>query len=88
MRRSCRWPLSDVAATIPQGLYDKLTARLEKTSDFVAPIAKGAAVGDVVITLGEEELVRMPVVALEEITEGNLWRQAVDTVLKQFSAHD
>lgn len=81
-------PLSDVAATIPQGLYDKLTARLEKTSDFVAPIAKGAAVGDVVITLGEEELVRMPVVALEEITEGNLWRQAVDTVLKQFSAHD
>jgi serine-type D-Ala-D-Ala carboxypeptidase (penicillin-binding protein 5/6) len=77
-------PATDVAATIPQGMYDKLTARLEKTSDFVAPIAKGTQVGDIVINFGEEELVRMPLIALEEITEGNVWRQAVDTVLKRF----
>jgi D-alanyl-D-alanine carboxypeptidase (penicillin-binding protein 5/6) len=77
-------PATDVFATIPRGLYDKLSARLEKTSDFIAPIAKGAQVGDIVIDLGDEELARVPLVSLQEVAEGNLWRKGVDSILKQF----
>lgn len=78
---------ADVVATIPRGLYDKLSAHLEKNPEFMtplAPIAKGTQVGDIVVNFGDEELVRMPLVALEEVIEGNLLRKAVDTVLKQF----
>ncbi|MBK1694013.1 serine-type D-Ala-D-Ala carboxypeptidase [Chromatium weissei] len=80
-------PAFDVVATVPRGLYEKLSAHLEKNQEFMtplAPIAKGAQVGDIVVNFGDEELVRMPLVALEEVTEGNLLRKAVDSVLKQF----
>jgi D-alanyl-D-alanine carboxypeptidase (penicillin-binding protein 5/6) len=80
-------PTYDVVATIPRGLYDKLSAHLEKNPEFMtplAPITKGTQVGDIVVNFGDEELVRMPLVALEEVTEGNLLRKTVDTVLKRF----
>ncbi|WP_295402691.1 D-alanyl-D-alanine carboxypeptidase family protein [uncultured Thiocystis sp.] len=75
-------PATDVFATIPRGTYDKLNARLEKTSDFIAPIAQGAQVGDIVVTLGDEEMTRVPLVALQEVADGNLWRKFVDSLLK------
>ncbi len=77
-------PASDVFVTIPRGMYDKLSAQLEKTSDFIAPIGKGAQVGDIVVALGDEEVTRVPLVALQEVTEGNLWRKAKDSILKMF----
>ncbi|AFL75675.1 D-alanyl-D-alanine carboxypeptidase family protein [Thiocystis violascens] len=75
-------PATDVFATIPRGVYDKLGARLEKTSDFIAPIALGAQVGDIIVTLDEAEIARVPLVALQEVAEGNLWRKFVDSILK------
>ncbi|MBK1716228.1 D-alanyl-D-alanine carboxypeptidase family protein [Thiocystis violacea] len=77
-------PSLDVVATIPRGNYDKLSARLEKTSELDAPIAKDARIGDVVVTMGEEEIIRVPLVALEEVPEGGLWRKAKDSVLRMF----
>lgn len=75
-------PATDVFATIPRGAYDKLGARLEKTSDFIAPIAQGEQVGDIVVALGDTEMTRVPLVALQEVAEGNLWRKFVDSILK------
>lgn len=77
-------PSLDVVATIPRGTYDKLSARLEKTAELNAPIAKGARLGDVVVTLGDEELTRVPLVALQDVPEGGLWRKAKDSVLQMF----
>ena len=34
-----------------------------------------------IIELAGQEVVRRPLVALDEVAEGGLWRQAVDTVL-------
>ncbi|NEX20482.1 D-alanyl-D-alanine carboxypeptidase [Thiorhodococcus mannitoliphagus] len=77
-------PSIDVVATIPRGTYDKLSARLEKTSDLTAPITKGARLGDVIVTMGDEEVTRVPLVALQEVPEGGLWRKAKDSVLQMF----
>lgn len=74
----------DVVATIPRGFYDKLSARLEKTVELNAPIAKGARVGDVVVVLGDEEITRVPLLALEDVPKGGLWRKAKDSVLRLF----
>ena len=43
-------------------------------------LGKGQKVGDVIVELAGEEIVRRPLVALEDVAEGGLWRQAVDTV--------
>jgi len=78
-------PATDVVATIPRGAYNKLSAHLEKSNEQLkAPIAQGARIGDVVVTLGENEIVRVPLVALQEMPEGGLWRKAKDSVLQMF----
>lgn len=77
-------PATDVFATIPRGMYAKLSARMEKTSDFLAPIAKGAQVGEIAVALNEEDLLRVPLVALQDVTEGNLLRKAADSIFKMF----
>lgn len=77
-------PAQDVVATIPRGRYGELSAHLEKASDLVAPISKGARVGDIVVNLGDQELVRTPLVALQDVQEGSLLQKARDTVLQWF----
>ncbi|EXJ17232.1 D-alanyl-D-alanine carboxypeptidase family protein [Imhoffiella purpurea] len=77
-------PEADVVATIPRGSYSRLSARLEKTAELNAPIAKGTRIGDIVVTLGENEIIRAPLVALQDVPEGGLWRKAKDSVLQMF----
>ena len=77
-------PARDVVATIPRGRYQQLSARLDKAPDLTAPIARGARVGDIVVNFKGEELVRVPLVALQDVNEGSLWQKARDTVLQWF----
>jgi D-alanyl-D-alanine carboxypeptidase (penicillin-binding protein 5/6) len=71
----------DLYVTIPRRQYDKLNARTEIQPNLEAPIAKGQKVGEVVIELDGEVMTRQPLVALEEVPEGGIWRTVVDTVL-------
>jgi D-alanyl-D-alanine carboxypeptidase (penicillin-binding protein 5/6) len=77
-------PAQDVYATIPRGRYSQLAARMEKAPDLTAPIPRGSRVGDIVVSLGEQEVVRVPLVALQEVAEGGIWERARDTVLQWF----
>ena len=77
-------PAQDVVATIPRGRYGQLSARLEKTPELKAPIAKGARIGDIVVNLEDQELLRVPLVALREVAQGSLWQRAWDGVLLWF----
>ena len=71
----------DLNVTIPRRQYDKLNARTEIQPQLQAPLSKGQKVGNVIIELAGEEIVRRPLIALDDVAEGGLWRQAVDTVL-------
>jgi D-alanyl-D-alanine carboxypeptidase (penicillin-binding protein 5/6) len=77
-------PARDVVAVIPRGRYPGLAARLEKLPELRAPIAKGTRVGDVVVDLDGAEVLRVPAVALETVSEGGLWSKATDTVMQWF----
>jgi len=72
---------SDLHVTIPRHQYDKLNARTEIQPQLEAPLAKGQKVGEVVVELDGEEITRKPLVALEDVAEGGIWRTMVDTVL-------
>ncbi|HSO83348.1 D-alanyl-D-alanine carboxypeptidase family protein, partial [Thiocapsa sp.] len=78
-------PEADVFATFQRGRYPELAARLEKAEDgLTAPIARGSQVGEIVVMLGEEELNRVPLVALDDVGKGGLWQMAKDSVLRMF----
>jgi D-alanyl-D-alanine carboxypeptidase (penicillin-binding protein 5/6) len=55
---------------------------MDLKSSIDAPVSSGEAYGEVKIALNEENINQQPLVALESIPEGGLWRQTVDTVLQ------
>ncbi len=71
----------DLFVTIPRRQYDNLEARTEIDPQLQAPLSKGQKVGEVVVELNGEVIKREPLVALENIPEGGIWRTVVDTVL-------
>ncbi|MGB5396533.1 MAG: D-alanyl-D-alanine carboxypeptidase family protein [Gammaproteobacteria bacterium] len=77
--------LQDMFVTIPRGAYKSLDATLDVDANIEAPLRKGAQVGVVRVMLNEEEIDKVPLVALENIDEGNLLRVLKDYVLKMFN---
>jgi D-alanyl-D-alanine carboxypeptidase (penicillin-binding protein 5/6) len=77
-------PAEGVHVTIPRGQYDRLSARIEKSPDISAPVATGDVVGEIVVSLGDEEVSRVPLVALQDVGEGGIWEIARDSVLQLF----
>ena len=77
-------PAVDLHATIPRGRYDKLSARIEKNPDIIAPVAKGDKVGEIVVDLEGKEIGREPLIALQDVAEGGWWEWLRDTVLRWF----
>lgn len=76
--------LKDLYVTVPRGQYKKLEAKMEVEEQIMAPVAKGDASGAVKITLGDKLFVERPLVALQTVSEGALWRRMLDHVMLMF----
>jgi D-alanyl-D-alanine carboxypeptidase (penicillin-binding protein 5/6) len=74
----------DLYVTIPRGQYSDLDAAMELTPNVEAPVAKGATMGDVNISLNGELIKSEPLVALDDVDEGGFFRRASDAVLQWF----
>ena len=68
----------DFYLTIPKGRYDSLTAATGLDGELVAPIEAGALLGSVRITMNDDELAVLPLVALSEVAEAGLWKRIKD----------
>ena len=77
-------PAEDVYLTIPRRQYSKLSARIEKNTDISAPVARGSAVGSIIVNLDDKEVLRAPLVALQDVAEGGFWGGLVDSALLWF----
>lgn len=71
----------DLHVTIPRQQYDKLAARTEIEPQLKAPLTKGQRVGEVIVELAGDVVARRPLVLLEDVPEGGIWRTVVDRVL-------
>ncbi len=74
----------DLYITIPRGQRKKVKASMTVEQQLVAPARKGQPYGEVTIRLGDEVLAEKPLVALQDVPEGSLWRKLVDSVLLMF----
>ncbi len=77
-------PADDIYVTIPRQQYKNLDARMELDPQVMAPVAEGQKLGRVVVTLGDDNVSEVPLVALEESAEGGIWRRVKDSVLLWF----
>lgn len=75
----------DLNVTIPRGSYKYLEALMDVDANLEAPIGKSDELGMVRVTLNQEELQRVPLVALTPVDKGNLFQIAKDYVLKMFN---
>ncbi|WP_104201846.1 D-alanyl-D-alanine carboxypeptidase family protein [Billgrantia saliphila] len=75
----------DVFMTLPRSRSEELSARLDVRPDLTAPINLGERVGTLEVRLGEEVVGEQPLVALEAIEEGGLFKRLFDQVRRFFT---
>lgn len=71
----------EVFLTIPRGQHDKLDATLNVDEVLTAPIIEGQEYGELVVSLDGKELVRSPLIALQEVDEGGLVKRLWDAIV-------
>ncbi|MCG6656384.1 D-alanyl-D-alanine carboxypeptidase [Halomonas campisalis] len=75
----------DVHMTVPRARNQELSARLDIRGDIAAPIASGERLGTLEVLLGDEVVGEQPLVALEAIEEGGMFKRLFDEVRRFFS---
>ncbi|MEP7328947.1 MAG: D-alanyl-D-alanine carboxypeptidase family protein [Betaproteobacteria bacterium] len=72
--------LADRYLTLPKGKADKLTLTMQAQEPLVAPVARAQVVGIVKVALEGKEIAEFPLIALEEVPQGNIFGRAWDSV--------
>ncbi len=76
---------NNVVMTVPRARSEELSAKLDIQADLTAPIAAGDRVGTMEVRQGEEVVGEQPLVALENIEEGGLFKRFFDQVRRFFT---
>nr|CRH04661.1 putative Penicillin-binding protein (Beta-lactamase) [Candidatus Magnetococcus massalia] len=72
-----------VQVTVPKRQRGSLEVGILFQDPLVAPVRQGQQLGALVVKLGDKELMRRPVVAKEEIAEGNMVNLVLDSMRLQ-----
>ncbi len=70
----------DLFVTIPRGRYKSLKASMDLKTDILAPARKGQELGSVNIALSGESFAQRPLIALQDVAEGNIMQRTMDAV--------
>lgn len=78
--------LDNVLATIPRGKQELVETAFVVNKTIKAPIKTGDALGTLTLTLEGKTLNTLPLVALEDIEKGNIFKQLVDYIILLFKS--
>lgn len=70
----------DMVLTIPRGARDSLESVVEVDSVIKAPVSAGDELGTVTISFNDEVLAERPLVAIEPVPEGGLFKRLLDAI--------
>ena len=70
----------DLFITIPRDQYKNLNAEVAKNRQLIAPVVKGEEQGTLQVSLSGKELLKAPVMALDDVNEGPLIKRLKDKV--------
>lgn len=71
---------NDALVTIPRGAYDRLKATTNLRKPLSAPLKQGEEVGTLLVTLDDEPVLNVALVAVQEYPEGGFFSRLSDTV--------
>jgi serine-type D-Ala-D-Ala carboxypeptidase (penicillin-binding protein 5/6) len=71
---------SDALITIPRGAYARLQASMNVRKPLEAPLKQGDEVGTLLVKLDGEEVLKAPLVAIQDYPEGGFFSRLSDTV--------
>ena len=71
----------DLYITTPRQEYENLSAAASADSEIEAPVSEGEALGTLEVELANTTIHEEPLVALDSVEAGGLWRQVVDRLL-------
>ena len=71
----------DLYVTIGRGQYKKLNAEINIDTQIIAPVQKSQQYGTLDISIENEQLTQVPLVALENINKGSAWKRMYDSVI-------
>ncbi len=74
----------DLHISFPAGSYKKLSATIDIQPAIIAPVKKGQKIGTLNISLDNNIIEETPLVALQTIEEGGLWRRSIDGIKLMF----
>ena len=75
-------PAQALYVTVPEGQYKQLQSQITLDTTLQAPINQGQKIGMITIALADKTLQQIPLIALQNMPVGNLWRQTVDRALQ------
>lgn len=76
--------LGDVFLTLPRGARDQLKITMENANPVVAPIAVGQRLGTVKLAFEGKPLLEYPLLALEDVPQGNWFTRQWDALRLRF----
>ena len=72
--------LEDLYITVRRGSYDRLDSTLDIPAIVEAPLSTGQPIAELRISLGDEEVLRTPLRALDDNPTGSAWQRMRDSV--------
>jgi serine-type D-Ala-D-Ala carboxypeptidase (penicillin-binding protein 5/6) len=76
----------DIYLTVPRGSEKDLVATVNVDQTIEAPIREGQELGNIVVSLDEEELLNVPVVALSSIEQSGFFSRTMDSISLFFNS--
>jgi D-alanyl-D-alanine carboxypeptidase (penicillin-binding protein 5/6) len=70
----------DVFVTIPRGSRSDLQANMTLDKVLKGAISEGQTLGELIVNLGDDTIVKMPIVALESIEEAGFFGRLIDAI--------
>ena len=74
----------DLVLTVPRGKGKQIQASMLVDQDIVAPVAAGQRVGTVKVTLDDEVISEVPLIALDPVEKGGWFKRFRDSILRFF----
>ena len=76
--------LDDFYVTVEKGHYKNLKGLMELNNKLDAPIKRGDVVGTAIIKDGDNTVIEVPLLALDNVDKGGFWSGITDSVKKLF----
>jgi D-alanyl-D-alanine carboxypeptidase (penicillin-binding protein 5/6) len=75
----------DLYVTIPRGSFKKVDSELNMPATLIGPVAEGQSLANLSVSLNGNELINMPLRALESNPDGSFWQRTRDGVKLWFN---